>query len=166
VKISSVLSPFRDKAADFLPSPFPLIPLDENTQLLGSANRPGSSYYTGSLQKSKSDYSDPVSPFITSGNEEPSHQHNHKPDPVFPTRLNPVLPEESSKLGVVSGVFVPCVLSIWGIILFLRFGFIIGQTGVIGTLGMFIVGYFINIFTTLSLSAISTNGTVRGKKNT
>ncbi|KAK5799312.1 amino acid permease-domain-containing protein, partial [Linnemannia elongata] len=68
----------------------------------------------------------------------------------------------SSKLGVFSGVFVPCVLSIWGIILFLRFGFIIAQAGVMGTMAMFIVGYAINIFTTLSLSAISTNGTVRG----
>ncbi|KAI1316222.1 hypothetical protein EDD11_010332 [Mortierella claussenii] len=84
-------------------------------------------------------------------------------EPVFPTQLNPVLATtKSSKLGVFSGVFVPCVLSIWGIILFLRFGFIIGQAGVMGTMAMFVVGYLINIFTTLSLSAISTNGTVRG----
>lgn len=85
-------------------------------------------------------------------------------DPAFPTLLNPVVAtKKSSKLGVFSGVFVPCVLSIWGIILFLRFGFIIGQAGVMGTMAMFIVGYAINIFTTLSLSAISTNGTVRGR---
>ncbi|KAI8600122.1 amino acid permease-domain-containing protein [Dissophora ornata] len=84
-------------------------------------------------------------------------------EPVFPTRLNPVIATtKSSKLGVFSGVFVPCVLSIWGIILFLRFGFIIAQAGVVGTMGMFVVGYAINIFTTMSLSAISTNGTVRG----
>ncbi|KAG0379821.1 hypothetical protein BGX24_011513 [Mortierella sp. AD032] len=81
----------------------------------------------------------------------------------FPTLLNPALATtKSSKLGVFSGVFVPCILSIWGIILFLRFGFIIAQAGVMGTLAMFIVGYAINVFTTLSLSAISTNGTVRG----
>ncbi|KAK3819297.1 MAG: amino acid permease-domain-containing protein [Linnemannia elongata] len=84
-------------------------------------------------------------------------------EPAFPTLLNPALATtKSSKLGVFSGVFVPCVLSIWGIILFLRFGFIIAQAGVMGTMAMFIVGYAINIFTTLSLSAISTNGTVRG----
>ncbi|KAF9181064.1 hypothetical protein BGZ51_005691 [Haplosporangium sp. Z 767] len=84
-------------------------------------------------------------------------------EPVFPTLLNPALATtKPSKLGVFAGVFVPCVLSIWGIILFLRFGFIIGQAGVVGTMGMFIVGYAINVFTTLSLSAISTNGTVRG----
>ncbi|KAF8962514.1 hypothetical protein BGZ46_001153 [Entomortierella lignicola] len=92
-----------------------------------------------------------------------SDQNNRGSDPVFPTQLNPALATtSSSKLGVISGVFVPCVLSIWGIILFLRFGFIIAQAGVIGTMAMFIVGYAINIFTSLSLSAISTNGTVRG----
>ena len=93
----------------------------------------------------------------------PSDEESH--DPAFPTLLNPVVAtKRSSKLGVFSGVFVPCVLSIWGIILFLRFGFIIGQAGVMGTMAMFIVGYAINIFTTMSLSAISTNGTVRGKE--
>ncbi|KAG0248422.1 hypothetical protein BG011_000098, partial [Mortierella polycephala] len=98
----------------------------------------------------------------------PDSQSNQQQDkaqsePAFPALLNPALATtKSSKLGVFAGVFVPCVLSIWGIILFLRFGFIIGQAGVVGTMGMFIVGYTINIFTTLSLSAISTNGTVRG----
>ncbi|KAG0093105.1 hypothetical protein BGZ92_007464 [Podila epicladia] len=100
------------------------------------------------------------------------HQRLHHPqqaqdgslyEPVFPTQLNPALATtKSSKLGVFSGVFIPCVLSIWGIILFLRFGFIIGQAGVMGTMGMFVIGYAINILTTFSLSAVSTNGTVRG----
>ncbi|OZJ05653.1 hypothetical protein BZG36_01518 [Bifiguratus adelaidae] len=71
-----------------------------------------------------------------------------------------VLPRQ--KLSTFDGVFVPTVLTIWGIILFLRFGFIIGQAGVIGTLAMFGVGYAVNCLTVLSLSAISTNGTVRG----
>ncbi|KAG0051867.1 hypothetical protein BGZ83_003230 [Gryganskiella cystojenkinii] len=97
------------------------------------------------------------------GDQTPPSDGESSHDPAFPTLLNPVVPtKKSSKLGVFSGVFVPCVLSIWGIILFLRFGFIIGQAGVMGTMAMFIVGYAINIFTTLSLSAISTNGTVRG----
>ncbi|CAO3566393.1 unnamed protein product [Mortierella alpina] len=95
--------------------------------------------------------------------EDRGRERREHAEPVFPTLLNPaVATTKSSKLGVFSGVFVPCVLSIWGIILFLRFGFIIGQAGVMGTLAMFIVGYAINIFTALSLSAISSNGFVRG----
>ncbi|KAI0225930.1 hypothetical protein L0F63_006154, partial [Massospora cicadina] len=66
------------------------------------------------------------------------------------------------KLGTLEGVFVPVILNIWGVILFLRLGYIIGNVGLAVTLLMFLFGYSITTFTTLSLSAISTNGTVRG----
>ena len=47
-------------------------------------------------------------------------------------------PESSSKrhkLGVVSGVYIPVCLNILSILMFLRFGFILGQTGVVGMMG-------------------------------
>ncbi|KAI9671577.1 MAG: hypothetical protein M1817_003629 [Caeruleum heppii] len=68
----------------------------------------------------------------------------------------------SDKLGTFSGVFVPTSLNVLSILMFLRFGFILGQTGVIGMMGMLIASYLINLVTTLSISAIATNGTVRG----
>ncbi|KAF9977577.1 hypothetical protein BGZ73_005560 [Actinomortierella ambigua] len=133
------------------------------------------------------DYVDTKDPTLTGGHppnpNTPSYHHSTAPglatpgaatttatgaansaDPVFPVTLNPALAatKPSSKLGTFSGVFIPCVLSIWGIILFLRFGFIIGQVGVVGTMVMFVVGYLIDVLTTFSLSAISSNGTVRG----
>lgn len=49
--------------------------------------------------------------------------------------------QDSQKLGTFEGVFTPTVLSIWSIIVFLRFGYIIAQVGVIATLMMFSVGY-------------------------
>lgn len=39
------------------------------------------------------------------------------------------------KLGTFSGVFVPTTLNVLSILMFLRFGFILGQTGVLGILG-------------------------------
>jgi potassium/chloride transporter 9 len=45
--------------------------------------------------------------------------------------------KKASKLGTFSGVFVPTSLNIFSILMFLRFGFIIGQTGVLGFLGKF-----------------------------
>ncbi|KAI9841195.1 MAG: Vacuolar cation-chloride cotransporter 1 [Sclerophora amabilis] len=66
------------------------------------------------------------------------------------------------KLGTFSGVFVPTSLNVLSILMFLRFGFILGQGGVLGTMGMLLVSYLINLVTTLSISAIATNGTVRG----
>ncbi|KAN0075644.1 Amino acid permease domain containing protein [Elaphomyces granulatus] len=68
----------------------------------------------------------------------------------------------SEKLGTFSGVFVPTTLNVLSILMFLRFGFILGQSGVLGMLGMLIAAYIINLFTTMSISAIATNGTVRG----
>lgn len=67
-----------------------------------------------------------------------------------------------SKLGTFSGVFVPTSLNVLSILMFLRFGFILGQSGFLGMMGMLLVSYLINLVTTLSLSAIATNGTVRG----
>ena len=68
----------------------------------------------------------------------------------------------SSKLGTFSGVFVPTALNVLSILLFLRFGMILGQAGLLGMLGMLMVAYGMNLITTLSISAIATNGTVRG----
>ncbi|KAF9353035.1 hypothetical protein BGX34_011837 [Mortierella sp. NVP85] len=136
--------------------------LDEHSTLLGNQGQLKPSYGVNETPATRTTNVGHTAPENGRSNQDPRTQ-GKRSEPAFPTQLNPVLAStKSSKLGTVSGVFVPCWLSIWGIILFLRFGFIIGQAGVMGTMGMFIVGYLINIFTTLSLSAISTNGTVRG----
>lgn len=42
-----------------------------------------------------------------------------------------------SKLGTFAGVFVPTTLNIFSILMFLRFSFILGQSGVLGMMGKF-----------------------------
>lgn len=69
--------------------------------------------------------------------------------------------EMIKKLGTWDGVFVPVSLNILGIILFLRFGFILGQAGFIGALTLLVISYAIDALTSTSISAISTNGVVR-----
>lgn len=39
------------------------------------------------------------------------------------------------KLGTFSGVFIPVSLNVLSILMFLRFGFILGQSGVLGMMG-------------------------------
>ncbi|GAC94804.1 hypothetical protein PHSY_002377 [Pseudozyma hubeiensis SY62] len=66
------------------------------------------------------------------------------------------------KLGTWDGVFMPVSLNILGIILFLRFGFVLGQAGLLGAVFLLVVSYAIDTLTAMSLNAISTNGQVRG----
>lgn len=44
----------------------------------------------------------------------------------------------SDKLGTLSGVFVPTTLNVLSILMFLRFGFILGQSGFLGMMGKWI----------------------------
>ncbi|KAK3327209.1 amino acid permease-domain-containing protein [Cercophora scortea] len=67
-----------------------------------------------------------------------------------------------SKLGVVSGVYIPVCLNIVSILMFLRFGLILGQVGLLGILGLMLIAYMVDFVTTLSLSAIASNGEVKG----
>ena len=65
-------------------------------------------------------------------------------------------------LGTFGGVFTPSILTILGIILFLRLGYVVGQGGLWRTLLILAVANGITILTTISLSAIATSLTVRG----
>ncbi len=66
------------------------------------------------------------------------------------------------KFGTFGGVFTPCVLTILGVIMFLRFGVVVGQAGVLFALMIVVVSKVITGLTTLSLSAIATNTRVKG----
>lgn len=68
----------------------------------------------------------------------------------------------STKFGMFGGVFTPCTLTILGVIMFLRFGQVIGQAGIIYGVVIVLASKLITTLTTLSLSAIATNTRVKG----
>ncbi|XP_065355203.1 bumetanide-sensitive sodium-(potassium)-chloride cotransporter [Calliphora vicina] len=77
----------------------------------------------------------------------------------------PLAPEPSGhgiKLGWIVGVMVPCLLNIWGVMLFLRLSWVVAQSGILQTLIIIAISAIVCVVTTLSLSAISTNGEVKG----
>ncbi len=59
-------------------------------------------------------------------------------------------------------MFTPSILTILGIILFLRLGYVVGNAGLLGALGIIGIATAVSVLTTLSLSAIATNIEVRG----
>lgn len=69
---------------------------------------------------------------------------------------------ESVKFGTFGGVFVPNVLTILGVILFLRTGWVVGHAGLRDALLILLIANSITLLTSLSLSAIATNIRVKG----
>lgn len=70
--------------------------------------------------------------------------------------------DTNNKLGTFSGVFTPSILTILGIILFMRLGYVVGAAGLRQALLILLLANAISVLTSLSLSAIATNLTVRG----
>ncbi|MFQ5844964.1 MAG: amino acid permease, partial [Planctomycetota bacterium] len=67
-----------------------------------------------------------------------------------------------ARFGTFGGVFTPCTLTILGVIMFLRFGQVVGNAGVLAALTIVLLAKFITTVTALSLSAIATNTRVKG----
>jgi amino acid transporter len=67
----------------------------------------------------------------------------------------------TKRFGTFIGVFTPSILTILGIILFLRIGWVVGQAGLMGALTIIVMANLISLFTGLSLSSVATNMNVR-----
>lgn len=65
------------------------------------------------------------------------------------------------RFGTFGGVFTPVVLTILGVIMFMRTGFVVGHSGLWLALTILLISKAITTLTTLSLSAIATNLDVR-----
>ena len=69
--------------------------------------------------------------------------------------------KQGYQFNTFSGVFLPSILTILGVVMFMRLGTIVGDLGILGALGILLFAESIAIATGLSISAISTNTPVR-----
>lgn len=70
--------------------------------------------------------------------------------------------QKLAKLGTLTGVYIPCVQNILGIIFYIRLSWIVGIAGVGSSLLLVGTGCLCTFLTGLSLSAIATNGAMKG----
>ena len=68
---------------------------------------------------------------------------------------------QATGLGTFGGVFTPSILTILGVIMYLRFGWVVGNAGLIGTLIIVTISTSITFLTALSVCAIATDKVVR-----
>lgn len=64
---------------------------------------------------------------------------------------------KAKKFGAISGVFTPSILTILGVIMYLRLPWIVGQAGLWATVGIIMVAHIISFTTSLSVASIATD---------
>lgn len=74
--------------------------------------------------------------------------------------LRPPQPLQAKRFGTFDGVFTPSILTILGVIMYLRLGWVVGNAGLGGALLIVGVSHLITLATGLSVSSIATNRTV------
>ncbi|XP_062888086.1 solute carrier family 12 member 2-like [Mobula hypostoma] len=83
-----------------------------------------------------------------------------------PPTGEPIIPAADGsgavKFDWIKGVLVRCLLNIWGVMLFMRITWIVGQAGIGLTTLIILMATVVTFVTALSTSAIATNGFVRG----
>ncbi len=63
----------------------------------------------------------------------------------------------AKKFGTFGGVFTPTLLTILGVIMYLRMGWVVGNAGLLGAWLIIFISFLITLCTALSMSAITTN---------
>ncbi len=70
-------------------------------------------------------------------------------------------PSQKQKFGAFAGVFTPILLTILGVIMYMRLGWVVGHAGLYNTLFIILLAHVISFTTGLSVSSIATDKRLR-----
>jgi amino acid transporter len=70
--------------------------------------------------------------------------------------------QKKNQFSTFAGVFTPSILTILGVIMFLRAGYVVGEAGIFNTILILCLAEMISLLTAISMSAIATNTPVAG----
>ena len=76
---------------------------------------------------------------------------------MIPGVKGPVL-----RFGTWSGVFVPSLLTILGVIMYLRLGRVVGEAGLLGAIAIIMLAHAVSVPTSLSIASLASNRPVLG----
>ncbi|MCB0271794.1 MAG: amino acid permease [Bdellovibrionales bacterium] len=79
----------------------------------------------------------------------------HFSDTSIATRMNQAANQK--KFGTIQGVFIPSILTIFGVIMYLRMGWMVSQVNLIGSIVIITLSSLITFLTGLSIAATATN---------
>jgi amino acid transporter len=68
---------------------------------------------------------------------------------------------KAKKFGAFAGVFTPSILTILGVIMYMRLGWVVGQAGLINTIIIILLAHVISLSTGLSVSSIATDKRIK-----
>jgi amino acid transporter len=68
---------------------------------------------------------------------------------------------KATKFGTFSGVYTPSVLTILGVIMYMRLGWVVGEAGLYAAIAIILVAHIISITTGLSISSIATDKKIK-----
>ncbi len=68
---------------------------------------------------------------------------------------------QAKKFGAFAGVFTPSILTILGVIMYLRLGWVVGESGLISAILIILLAHVISVSTGLSISSIATDKKIR-----
>lgn len=66
-----------------------------------------------------------------------------------------------NKFGAFTGVFTPSILTILGVIMYMRLGWVVGEAGLLTAIAIIIIAHVISVTTGLSISSIATDKKIR-----
>ena len=72
------------------------------------------------------------------------------------------MPDERGTLGTFGGVFTPSILTILGLVLFLRVPYVVGAVGLGQALVILLISTAVSVLTSISLAVVATNMRVGG----
>ena len=99
---------------------------------------------------------------ISSGSGPPPFVHQNSQTDVEAGNAGQDKGQQPTKLGWIKGVYVKCLLNIWGVMLFLRLSWVVGQAGLFEALAIITLANIVTLITSISMSAVSTNGKIKG----